>query len=59
MLNADQEPPAPSTAQNEDFKDMDALCTFKIKMKEKNIEQWCIKDQQPHTNQDQDAKPQS
>ena len=32
MPNPSQEPPASSKAQNEDLKDMDVLCTFKIKI---------------------------
>ena len=32
MPNPSQEPPASSKAPNEDLKDMDVLCTFKIKI---------------------------
>ena len=32
MQNLSQEHPASSKASNQDFKDMDVLCTFKIKM---------------------------
>ena len=32
MLNPSQRPPAYSKAPNEDLKDMDVLCTFKIKI---------------------------
>ena len=32
MTNPSQEPPASSKAPNEDLKDMDVLCTFKIKI---------------------------
>ena len=32
MPNPSQEPPALSKAPNEDLKDMDVLCTFKIKI---------------------------
>ena len=35
MPNANQEPPASSLAQNQDLKDIDALCTFKIKIESK------------------------
>merc|ERR1711954_351397 len=35
MPNPSQEPPASSKAPNEDLKDMDVLCTFKIKIKSK------------------------
>ena len=30
--NPSQEPPASSKSQNKDLKDMDVLCTFKIKI---------------------------
>ena len=33
MPNPSQEPPASFKAPNEDLKDMDFLCTFKIKVK--------------------------
>ena len=32
MANPSQEPPASSKAPNQDLKDMDVLCTFKIKI---------------------------
>ena len=32
MPDPSQEPPAPSKLPNEDVKDMDVLCTFKIKI---------------------------
>ena len=32
ILNPSQKPPAISKAQNQDLKDMDVLCTFKIKI---------------------------
>merc|ERR1711954_315143 len=38
---------------------MEVLCTFKIKIESKNLEQWCIKDQCPYSNHYQDAKVQS
>ena len=40
-----QEPPAYSKAPNEDFKDMDGLCTFKIKVESLNLGHGCIRDQ--------------
>ena len=43
--NPSQEPPAPSKAPNEDLKDMDVLCTFKIKIENQNLEHRCSKDQ--------------
>ena len=59
MPNPSQEPPASSKAPNQDLKDMDVLCTFKIKIESQNLEYWCTKDQWPYLNQYQDAKPQS
>ena len=46
-------------AQNLDFKNMDVLCTFKIKAGRQNLDHWIIKDQLQNLNQDQDPKPQS
>ena len=57
--NPSQDPPAPSKAPNQDLKDMDVLCTFKIKIESQNLDHGCVKDQWPYSNQDQDAKPQS
>ena len=45
MLNPSQEPPVSSKAPNEDLKDMDVLCIFKIKVESQNIDHGCIKDQ--------------
>ena len=59
MPNPNQEPPASSKAPNEELKDMDVLCTFKIKIESKISDQGCIKDHWPYSYQDQDAKPQS
>ena len=42
MPNPCQEPPASSKDPNEDLKDMDALCTFKIKIENSNSEKGCI-----------------
>merc|ERR1712239_58873 len=36
MPNLSQEPPASSNAPNEDLKDIDVLCTFKIKIESQN-----------------------
>ena len=36
MPNPIQEPPASFKAPNEDLKDMDVLCTFKIKIETQN-----------------------
>merc|ERR1712081_12845 len=41
IFNPNQEPPAPSKAPNEDLKDMDVLCTFKIKIESQNSEK-CV-----------------
>ena len=41
MLNLSQEPPVSSKAQNQDLKDMDVLCTFKIKRAPK-FETWVL-----------------
>ena len=54
-----QAPPASSEAPNQDLKDMDVLCTFKIKIESQNLEYVCTKDQWPYPNQYQDAKPHS
>ena len=59
MPNPSQEPPASSKAPNEDLKDMDNLCTFKMKRETKNLDPGCFKDHWPYPNQDQDAKPKS
>jgi len=59
MPNPSQEPPVPSKAPNEDLKDMDLLCTFKIKIESQNLAYGCTKYQWPYPNQYQDAKPQS
>ena len=56
MPNPSQEPPASSKAPNDDLKDMDVLCTFKIKIESYNFEQGCTKDQWPYQYQNQDAK---
>ena len=59
MPNPSQEPPASSKYPNEDLKDMDVLCTFKIKIESQNLDYGCIKDQEPYPNQEQDTKSQS
>ena len=45
MTNPKKEPPAASKTPNEDLKDMDVLCTFKIKIESKNLDHGYIKDQ--------------
>ena len=59
MPSPSQEPPASSKAPNQDLKDMDVLCTFKINIESRNSEYGCNKDQGPYPNQYQDANPQS
>ena len=59
MPNPSKEPPASSKASYEDLKDMDVLCTFKIRIESQNLDHRCIKDQWPYPKQDQDAKPQA
>ena len=54
-----QEHPAFSKFTNQDLKDTNVLCTFKIQIESQYSELWCIKDYWPYINQDQDAKPQS
>ena len=44
MPNPSQEPPASSKAPNEDLKDMDVLCTFKIKIESQNLDHGFIND---------------
>merc|ERR1711954_249692 len=41
MPNPSKEPPASSKAPNEDLKDMDVLCTFKIKIESQISEYVC------------------
>ena len=43
MPNPSQEPPASSKAPNADLKDMDVLCTLKIKTKSQKLNHGCIK----------------
>ena len=45
MPNPSQEPPASSKAPTQDSKDMDVLCTFKIKIESQDLEHWYIKNQ--------------
>ena len=48
--NPSQERPASSKAPNQDLKDMDVLCNFKIKTDSQNFEHGCTKDQWPYPN---------
>ena len=59
MPNPSQEQPASSKAPNQDLKDMDVLCTFKIKIESQNSENGCTNVQWPYPNQYQDAKHKS
>ena len=45
-----QEPTTSSKAPNEDFKDMDVLCTLKIKIVTQNLDHEYIKGQWPYPN---------
>ena len=54
-----QEHPSSSKAPNHDLKDMDVLCTLKIKMESQKLEHGCITYQRQYPIQDQEAKPQS
>ena len=55
MPNLSQEPPVSLTASNKDSKDMDVLCTIKIKIKSQIFKHSCIKDQWPYPNDNLDA----
>ena len=44
ISNPRKEPAVSSKAPNQDFKDMDVLCIFKIKVESQNLEQGTIKD---------------
>ena len=59
MKNLSLEAPVSSKAPNQDLKDIDIHCTYKFKIKSKNLEHGWTKDQWPCQNQDLDAKPQS
>ena len=59
MQNPSQDPPSSSKSPNEDLKDVDVFCTFKIKVEGRNSDYGCTKDQWPYPHQYQDAKPQS
>ena len=58
MPNPSQEASAPTIAQNQNLKDLDVLCTFKIKKERQNLEYECIKDHWTYQNQNKDANPQ-
>ena len=53
MPNSSQEPAASTKAPKEDLKDLDDLCTFKIKTERQNSE---LDVSKIYPNQDQDSK---
>ena len=59
MPNPSETPPVSSKAQNQDFKDMDVLCNFKINIESQSLKHEYTKYQLPYLHQDQDAKSQS
>ena len=52
MSNPSQEPSSLSKAPNQDLKDMDILCTIKIKIESQTLDYCCIRDQLPYQNND-------
>ena len=48
MPNHSKEPPASSRAPNRDLKDIDVLCTFKIKIESQNSDYWCDRARTDH-----------
>ena len=68
ISNPSQEPPASSKASNQDLKDMDVLCTSKIKIESQNLVivasktsdhiQLIIKIPNPHQEPTPPSKPQ-
>ena len=54
MPTPSQEPPASSKAPNEDLKDFDVFCTFKIKIERKKI---ALVYPEPYPNRDEDTEP--
>ena len=59
MPNPSQEPPVSSKAPDQDFEDIEVLCTFKINLESQNSDHGCIKDMWQFPNENQDAKLQS
>ena len=57
MPNPSQEPPASSKAPKDALKDIDVLCTFKIKIENQDLDHGCTNDLCPYPNEDQDAAP--
>ena len=54
--NPSHEPPASSKALNGDLKEIDVLCTLKIRIEGQNMDNEHIKDNWLYPNKDQDAK---
>ena len=52
MTNPSQEPPVFSKVSYQDFKDIDVLYTFKIKIESQILEHECIKDRRPYPDHD-------
>ena len=50
MPNPSQEPPASPKDPNEDLKDIDVLCTLKIRIESQNLDHMCVKDSDPIQN---------
>ena len=50
MPNPSQEPQAASKDLNQDLRDMDVLCTFKIQIESQNSEPGCPEDQKSYPN---------
>merc|ERR1711954_476770 len=50
MPNPNQEPPASSSTQNQNLKDMDVLYTLNINLESQNLDQGYIKVQELHRN---------
>ena len=59
ISNPSQETPGFYKVPNQDLKDMDVLCTFKIMIKGHNLDHGFIRDQWRYLYQYQNAKPQS
>ena len=59
MPNPSQEPPASSKTPNDDLKNMDVLCTFKINLDSQNLDLGTIIGQGSCPNHNHDAKSQS
>ena len=56
--NSTRELPVSSKTQNQDLKDMDFLCTWKIKIQSQNLDHGCIKDKDDIQIKTKITKPQ-